>query len=178
MKKIILVTYMISIALIAAAQESTCQCPKHEEVSWESLEIEDYLRYQNTVLECIDWLMKTPIKVQQENRKKASGFIMAWLLGCPYVHLSLYPFFMEFTEKNRELIIIFIAGCIKYGIENDVNREKQFEMQKAGLMSLVNYYKQRSSMGLKRDKYIEKFIESYLDDNDKLNSWLRKQIGR
>jgi len=42
---------------------------------------EDFVAQEQNVLDCYDWLMKTPLNEQTDKRKEANAFLLKWLTG-------------------------------------------------------------------------------------------------
>lgn len=66
---------------------------------------EDYAQHEKDIINCINWLVNTPINNQVNKRKEASTFLMNWLAGSPNVTIEISSLIINFTEKNPDLLI-------------------------------------------------------------------------
>jgi hypothetical protein len=131
---------------------------------------EDYGPYEQDVLKCIDWLMKTPINEQLAKRNEVNSFLSKWLSGCPNVDLYIKKEIVTFMDTSRELLNIYVAGWAKYSLES-----KDFKNKKAGTIagieSVIDFYTKNRDF-MKKDKNVEKYIK--LSDKGKLKAFVEK----
>ena len=100
----------------------------------------DYKKYENDVLQGINWLENTPINQQVAKRKKVSAFLLQWMTGTPSFSIKMQSFQMELTEKNPDLLISFLGGWAKYALENPADKDNELAANIAGFESLIKVY--------------------------------------
>ncbi|MDO5665390.1 MAG: hypothetical protein Q4G63_09060 [Bacteroidia bacterium] len=133
---------------------------------------EDYPRYEQDVINAVDWLVQTPLNQQVDKRKNANAFVLKWLMGSPYTHVEIRPEIVTFLESSPDLLIIFLGGWAKHALQTKKFDDK-VEGNLAGLQAAINFYQQNK---LPKDKNIEKFIK--LDKQQKLLSYIENVINK
>lgn len=164
MKTIILSLLLVIISSGLFAQDF--EIPKNYKLD----KVEDYALYEQDVIKCTDWLMKTPINEQPAKRKEVNTFLLKWLTGCPNVHLEIKQEIVTFVETSPDLLIIFMAGWAKYSLESkDFNNK--IEASKAGIESVIKFYS-KNKQALPKDKNIEKYLK--MQEKGTLNEYIEK----
>ena len=131
---------------------------------------EDYSKYENDILKCIDWLINTPIKTQEDKRKEANTFFLAWLTGCSSVSIEIKTEIVNFTKPNADLLMIFMCGWTKFTLETKDKDNKIMGNQK-GIEAVIDFYI-KNKEDLKKDKNVEKYIE--MKEEGKLEEYISK----
>ncbi len=168
MKHFVRILVLLLSVQIANAQEF--EVPKNYILTKK----EDYKKYEQDILKCIEWLENTPFDSHHYKRKEAYKFLLTWLTGCPYVTIEIDgKILKKFTKKNPELLMIFMGGWAKYSIEHPDDKDL-VNGNMAGIKSVIKVYKQNKGKGLKEDKKIEKIIK--LENKGELKNWVRKQL--
>jgi hypothetical protein len=133
---------------------------------------EDYAKYEKDIISCINWLENTPLNVDEQKRIEANAFLMKWLTGSPTVSINLdADIVVKCTDKNPQLLMLFLAGWTRYSLENGYSKDQQkgyFE----GFKSMIKVYKK--GISIKKDKDLENIIEIY--DNGDLEKWISENI--
>ena len=142
--------------------------------------IQDFSQYEPKVLECINWLMITPIDSFKEARKSISKFIIDWgkatptVLFFPYTKVSD----MIYRERNEpyglEIFVCYYSGMIKFMIENP-EADDLIIVQHAGIIHLVEFYNNNSEM---MSHSLAMSIYTRLVKNGMLDEWIRKRLKR
>lgn len=132
----------------------------------------DYAKYEKDIIACANWMESSPLDKDEAKRKDANTFFMKWLTGSPTVTINLNAdLIVKYTEKNPDLLIIFMAGWTRYSLQNNYSKDQQkgyFE----GYKSIFNVYKK--GLGIKKDKNLEKLIKIY--DNGELENWIKENV--
>jgi hypothetical protein len=118
---------------------------------------EDYAIYEQDVIKCFEWLMKTPINEHATKRKEANAFLLKWLSGSPNVHIEIKQEIVTFMGTSPDLLMIFMGGWAKYSLESKDFKNK-IAGSKAGIESVIEFYTRNKDF-LKKDKNIEKYIK-------------------
>ncbi|MCW3789660.1 hypothetical protein [Plebeiibacterium sediminum] len=133
---------------------------------------EDYAKYEKDIIACANWMENSPLDKYEAKRIDVNTFFMKWLTGSPSVSISLNTdLIVKYTEKNPDLLMIFIAGWTRFSLENNYSKDQQkgyFE----GYKSIINVYKK--GLGIKRDKNIEQLIKIY--DKGELKNWIKENL--
>ncbi|MEO1052311.1 MAG: hypothetical protein AAFX87_16885 [Bacteroidota bacterium] len=133
---------------------------------------EDYAKTETQVINTINWLESTPIKENTGKRKEQTALLIAWATGTPSVSIQIEPYVTTLSEKNPDLLALFIGGWIKYSLENDYSKDP-LKCNTAGVESAVKLYKLG---GMKKDKKVQKLVNMY--DEGTLEDWVKKQLGK
>lgn len=70
---------------------------------------EDFEKYHEDVLACINWLQETPINKEEKKRKDASAFFLRWVTGTPYITMKIYAGTLFYVEDNPDLMTIIFG---------------------------------------------------------------------
>jgi hypothetical protein len=132
---------------------------------------EDYKKYANDIVKCVDWLEKTGIKEDDRNYNEAVNFMGEWVSGCPYTNFSKNMRIDAVFNDCPQLRIFFMGGWAKNAIENRY-RAGKVENYLAGLRSAIKVYKANKS--LNRSDSIDELIK--LDSTGKLKEWVTDRL--
>lgn len=168
MKKMILLAALVVSSFSLYGQEY--MVPKN--VKFENKG--DYATYEPQVKETIGWLLATSLGKEPTKRTEANTFLMMWLTGTPDVSINVNTDLLPFVKKSPELLMPFIAGCVRYSLENNYSKD-EIQINKAGLETIVAFY--RNNRGyLKKDDNIEKYEK--LIEKGKLEEDIKKRIEK
>lgn len=110
---------------------------------------EDYEKTEQLVVDCTDWLLKTPISENPEKRKEINAFLMKWMSGSPTVSIELVPGIVPLGCE--ECLMSFMSGWAKYSLENDYSKNK-VDGALAGAENAIEFYrKNKSELGQSPD---------------------------
>ncbi|MFA5540271.1 MAG: hypothetical protein WC984_01200 [Bacteroidales bacterium] len=165
MKKLLLTIFLMTASICSFSQEFNLpdyqiQSPK------------DCDKYNNDVLNAIDWLISTPPNKELKKQQKTKEFLIQWMTETKAVSIYLDTDIVNFFEKNEDLLIIFMCGSTKYALKNNVKSDK-LEMSIAGIELCIDYYNKNINL-LKKDKNLEKYIK--MKNNGTLRGHLEKVI--
>ena len=132
---------------------------------------EDYAKYEKDIIEASKWLKSTPLDQQLYKRKEVSAFVMKWVNGSPTVNVELNETIFNFEKKNKGMLILFMAGCAQYVLENNYSKDMRAK-HKFALNGMIEVYK--IGKGIKKDKKMEKLIKSFEDG--KGDEWLSENL--
>lgn len=132
---------------------------------------EDYRKYEADIINAIEYLENSKLNDNSEHRKKTNAFLLQYLTGSSDIKIMLRSYVMEFSEKNKDFLMIFMGGWAKYAINNEYDTD-EFKGSLAGLKSVMKVYEMGE--GIKKDRKVEKLIE--LSSEGKLEDWLKTQI--
>lgn len=151
MKTWLTLLLLITTSIFSIAQE-------FEVPVYEFKTAEDYAPYNPKVLECINWLMKTPINEQSSKRKDANAFMLAYLSGSPDIHIEIKPEIVTFIgSKTPDLLMAFMGGWAKYSIESEDYKNKVTGSLK-GIETVIQFYEANKKV-IPKDKDVEKYIK-------------------
>lgn len=134
---------------------------------------EEFKNSEPKLLNTINWLENTPINQDVDNRTKQIALQYAWLINTPTITLEINMSVLPFTEKNPELLGIFMGGWAKFSLNNSYSSDI-LKCNLAGLKSVIDYYKKGN--GLKKDIKMEKLIE--LDNKNQLEDWIKSNLKK
>ncbi len=151
MKKITFTLILTTISLGLFSQDF--EVPK----DYKLVKVEDYAPYEQDVINCVDWLMITPLNENAAKRKEANAFLLKWLTGSPNVHLDIKSEIVTFMSTSPDLLMIFMGGWAKYSLETkDFNNKVEGSL--AGIESVIEFYKKNREL-MPKDKNVEKYIK-------------------
>ena len=164
MKKVILILIMglFSIGL----QSQNFEVPKDYKLK----KAEDYASYENTVIDCVNWLETVPLNEQVNKRKDANTFLLEWVSGSPNTHVEINQAIVTFSTTSPGMLMVFIGGWVKYALEEKGNDDK-VAGGLAGLESVIEVYKSNKNI-IGKDKNIEKYIK--MQSKGKLLDYVRE----
>lgn len=117
---------------------------------------EDYAKYEKLVIQSAIWLEKTDMDKDVDKRKKIDAFIVKWVAGTPAFTLNLDEPVYILSDKNPELLAIYIASYARNILENK-KESNNFSATKAALKSITYVYKKRIDVSL--NKELEKMVK-------------------
>lgn len=133
---------------------------------------EHYAPYEKDVLRCIDWILNTPLDEQEDKRKDANRFLMTWLMGSPYMHLSINDKTMKLFGDHPDLLMAFLAGWTKHSLSTkDLKNETAGKL--AGVKTALNFY-QKNKSKMPKNKQLEKAIKR--QEKGQLKTWIEEHI--
>lgn len=134
---------------------------------------EDFEPYKNDVVDCVAWLLSTPINEQEEKRAEATKFLMKWINGSPDTHVIISEQMCPFIKTNPAFIVYYMGGWAKYSIASG-NANDLTEGSYAGLLTVVMLYENNYDI-IKKDKHIEKLLK--LLKKGKLRDFVEKNVA-
>lgn len=132
---------------------------------------EDYAPYEKDIIAAANWLMSVPLDQQNEKRKEVSTFVFRWIDGSPTVNVSIDENIVNFDKANPGMLILYMAQCAKYVLENNYSKDV-IQKNKAALHAMIVVYK--SGKGIEKDKKMEKMEKA--DDDGKLEQWIKSNL--
>lgn len=154
--------------ICASAQEF--EVPKN--ISLENKD--DFERYTEQVLQCIDWLEKTPAGEQQTKRTEANRFLLTWLAGTNQVTIEVSIVVKDIVKKNPDLLMIFMGGWAAFELNDNSSKTDLILANKAGIRSAIQAYELNLDHGYRKNKKLEKLKKKDLDNT--LEAWIQKKL--
>jgi hypothetical protein len=134
---------------------------------------EGFIKSEPAVLNTINWLENTPLDQETQKRKEQNATLLAWVINSPTVTITFNSKLTPFTDKNKDLLIIFMGGWIKYTLQNAYSNDS-VKCNLAGIRSAIKVYQMGN--GIKKDKAMEKLID--LDSKNQLEAWVITQLSQ
>ncbi|MBI5372102.1 MAG: hypothetical protein HZA79_08760 [Sphingobacteriales bacterium] len=132
---------------------------------------EDYARYEKDIIAAANWLKTVPLNEQPEKHKEVYAFVLKWIIGSPTVSVSLNATIADFEKKNDGLMLIYMAGCAKYVLENNYSKDR-LAKERAALRDIIAVYK--AGQGIKKDKKMEQLVKS--EEAGELDAWIAENL--
>jgi len=165
MKTIKLILVSLFFASYGIAQ--TLTIPKQYTLSTES----DFDKYEQTAIECANFITTSPLNSQTALRSEASKFLMDYVSKSPTIKVEINQKAIPFVS-NAELLTVYIASWVKsYGAQNHANLKEEFTIRAAN--ETLNYYKNNKS-AIGKVKGIKKFLK--LQADEKLESHIKANL--
>lgn len=134
---------------------------------------EDYVKYEKDIIRAAKWLEARPIAKDDNKRIQVNMFVMQWLTGSPTVTVTMRPVALDLTDKNPQLLMVFMASYTRWALENNYSKEDQ-KGYLAGIKSIINLYNLGGD--IKKDKDLQKVIEA--DKAGTLEAWLSENYDK
>jgi hypothetical protein len=131
----------------------------------------DYKKYEKDMIAAAKWLAATPLNEEAEKRQQVSAFVVQWVNGSPTVNVELNPTILNFEEKNKGMMVLFMACSAKYVLENNYSVDVRAK-QKSALEEMIKVY--QSGNGISKDKKMEKLIKA--SEAGKIDEWLEENF--
>ncbi|WP_118952198.1 hypothetical protein [Taibaiella helva] len=148
---------MLTFLLLAAATFNAIAQDNGVPQQFKPAKAEDYAAYNKNVLQCVDWLMKTPYDPASAQQQAANAFLMQWITGSPDVKIALAPGIINFVGENPSLLMIFMGGWAQYALESKKPEDK-LNGNLRGLEKVISYYNKNKDK-LKEDKQVEAYAD-------------------
>ena len=132
---------------------------------------EDYPRYEQDVINGINWLLETPLTREQAKRKEVNAFLMKWITGSPSVSIELRQEIVTFMDC-ADCLMAFLGGWTKYALETK-DYSSKLKGNLAGIESVIAFY-QKNREVLGKNKAIQKYIK--LQKKNKLEDHIQSKI--
>ncbi|MCP9612618.1 hypothetical protein [Coprobacter tertius] len=165
MKKQVLLFFVLFLSAVVYADGF--EIPKNYKFEKES----DYAAYEKDIIDCVDWLIATPVNEQVEKRQKAYEFLLLWTEGAPKPMVVIFPEIVQFTDFTDGLVI-FVGGWVRYSLKTR-DFEDRVAAVTAGLEAVNEFYTLNKDR-LQKDDRIEKYIK--LQKKGKLKKYVQKNI--
>jgi len=82
---------------------------------------EDYKKYEQDILNAINWTKKVSLSEQKMKRKKVNAFLFKWMSGTPSVSIEISQGLTPFMDCS-ECLMSFMNGWTKYSLENNYSK--------------------------------------------------------
>ncbi|HEX6916242.1 MAG TPA: hypothetical protein VF145_13425 [Chitinophagaceae bacterium] len=128
-------------------------------------------KYEKDIIEAAKWLVNTPMNEQMSKRNAISTFVFKWVNGSPTVNVELNETIMDFEKKNPGMLIIYMAACSRYVLENNYSKDMRAK-HKAALTAMATVY--TSGNGITKDKKMDKLVKAVNEGT--LDEWLDKNL--
>jgi hypothetical protein len=116
----------------------------------------DYAPYEKDIINCVTWLLNTPLTEQPDKRKESNAFLLKWLTGSPTIKIEIKGEIVTFMD-TPELLMLFMGGWAKYSLESgDLNNKVKGNM--AGIEAVIEFYT-KNKEALSKNKNVEKYIK-------------------
>jgi hypothetical protein len=113
---------------------------------------DDYKKYEQDVLKCIDWFDSNPINKYPAIRQEVQLFLINWHQGTPYVSIMVGDMAVKSAEENPSLVITYMNGWSQYVIEGGDEKDEA-----AALLATMNHVLdtyQKKENGFEKSKYL------------------------
>lgn len=154
MKKLTLLFSAIVLALSVAAQN----VPNYE--AYKINKDEDFTpEVDNVALQAATYILATPIDSKNINRLKSSRFLIEWMSGTPKYSFGIDQTALKFSKKDPELMILYMAGMVKFCLEHSSDANDQTKVKLNALKHIIAYVK-RAENKIKINSDIKKLLDA------------------
>jgi hypothetical protein len=166
MKKILLMASLVAASIAAQAQGN----PVPDD--YKLVAPADYARYEKNVIPTIDYLLNAAPDPNSMEQKKATAFLINWVSGSPDVSIDIQPEIVNFFEKNKDLLTVFMAGWTKYALQTQ-KFDDALNGNIEGVKAVTAYYQKNKAL-MTPDENVEQYIKMQKDNT--LAAFIKKQI--
>ena len=128
----------------------------------------EFVKSEPEFINAINWLEKTVIGPNMNNRLKVNLYVIAWITNSPTVTVQVRSSILSAFDKNAQLLAVFLGGYARYCLQNNYSTD-ELKCNTAGLKAVINCYNLGGD--LKKDKTLLKLID--LDKEGKLEDWVK-----
>jgi tetratricopeptide (TPR) repeat protein len=133
---------------------------------------EDYVRYEEDIVDAVDWLIETPVNEDIITRANKNALVLKWISGCPYVSVELNEDIVPYIEECPECMMIFMGGWVKHAIRTkDYANTLQGSIE--GTYAVIQFYNNNKTR-IENIKSINKLIK--LKSEGKLESYIEGKL--
>lgn len=100
---------------------------------------EDYAKYEQDIIKAANWLETTAVGKDMAKRKEANIFVGKWFGGNPRVKITFPPIVGKLTQKNHQLLGMYMAGYARYAVENNYEKD-ELKLCTAAIRSIIKLY--------------------------------------
>ena len=133
----------------------------------------DYAIYETEVIAAANWVEETDLDREPQKRKSAYGFLMQWMTGAPDVTITLEEPVTRLTDKNADLLLLYMTGYTRYYLQNKATATEAGGTE-AGLRAMLHVY--RKGISIQRNKEMEKLSKAEKEGRLEafMNSYFKK----
>ena len=132
---------------------------------------EDFVKTEKDVINASKWLELTPIGKEMGKRSRVNAFVLMWVTNSPTVSIVINRLCTDLSDKNPDLIAVFLASYCRYVLENYYSTD-DLKGNTAGVRGMINCYNLRGS--IKRNQMIEKAATAETDG--RLEEWVKENM--
>lgn len=150
MKKFALVLLLLALGTGGAFAQTVFEVP-----AYSFRKPADYAKYEADIVKAANWLEENPLGKSIDKRKEINTFVLEWLMGTDKVTISLSEKLLAYTEKNPDLLGVYMASYARYELAHPES-ESDVDAIKAALLSIAAVYE--NSPTHEKEKALEKLI--------------------
>ncbi|MCQ2210522.1 MAG: hypothetical protein MJZ34_09540 [Paludibacteraceae bacterium] len=136
-----------------------------------------YVKYNDDIIQCHDWLQNTLIGEQGIKRIEAKKFMVKWSLGCSHVSITIDSKFVYSDRVEQELLVAYVGGWCKYALQHQDQSKEDLMVPctLAGIEAQLNLY-EKNEKAFSSNKDLKKFIKNMtsLKKKNKLEEYVRQ----
>ena len=139
-----------------------------------------YVKYNDDIIKCHDWLQNTPIGTDEMKRIEAKRFLFSWSAGCSHVTITLEKELMYIGKGDNEMIISYMGGWSKYALQH-LDKDKDeiaIDAAIAGIEAQIDLYKKNEKL-LSSNKDLKQMINNFksLKKKKKLREYVKEILA-
>jgi hypothetical protein len=116
----------------------------------------DFGQYEQSVIDCFNWLMEAPCNVDLVKREAASTFLNKWIEGTPSVIVTINANVLTYMDTSPDLILIFMGGWAVHTLQSEDDNDVSGSL--SGTYAVLDYYNKNIDF-LRKDEHIDKLIK-------------------
>ncbi len=151
MKKVIFLSVFLFVSLQFNAQDFN----KINDIKFTTLE--DYKKAEPEVLKTVNFLLRTPIKPETDNRIIAMAFVIKWMSGTDYT-FNIGEDAMKVTKGSSNLFAMYMVALAKAALDNPNKKLSDNEIHEIASKTLAGYCSKKDNK-LKPNKALKKIIK-------------------
>ncbi|HYV93356.1 MAG TPA: hypothetical protein VE978_16410 [Chitinophagales bacterium] len=167
MKKIIIPALAALILISVNSHAQNAPLPKNYSFKTD----QDYKDNVGDVTKCMNWLLKTPVKTDDAERKEVSAYVLMWMTGTNDVSVTVFGYVTDLSKKNPDLLFAWMCGYALNVLNNP--KASDAENNLSGVRAAISLYQLGGD--IKKDKKLEELIEK--DKSGALEAWVKEQMA-
>jgi hypothetical protein len=166
--KLLIISFVVFVAIF---NHHTCFAQNDSLLSTVPKSTSEYLNTEKNALATINWIENTPLNQEELKHKQQYSLLVSWISGSPNVNVYITEAMISYTNKNKELLVFFMAGYAKYCLTHNYSKDP-VQGSLAGIRCAIKTYKK--GINIEKDDDMEKLIK--LETENKLEEWVKENV--
>lgn len=133
---------------------------------------QDFKNFEGEVLKYVDWLATHSLNDPQ--RADVNAALLTWISDTPTLTISLSSYIMDYTKKNPDFLMLFMAGWSKFVIHHPDAKADALKCNLAGIQAILDFYPKGKDYGIRKDKRIVKLLK--VQSNNQLEKYIKELL--
>ena len=119
----------------------------------------DYKKAEPFVILSANFILSTPIKIDNKDRYNSLRFISQWMNGTTDYSFAMEDMIEKIGKGDNDHLAIYVSALSKYTIENKPVVKNAIQLKVEAITTLLNYCQDKNN-NLRLTKQLKKFVEA------------------